>query len=152
MISRRWTAAAVAGLFLGAIPAVPVQAAEPAENALSSTDVYIRNLYPHEVNVATATYDSACGGWLVEGWWTIESGEKQLVAIAQGGSFLYYAESLGDDATWGGRALSVNVPDNKFSSCEKSLRRPGSTLNPITMRRYNYSALRSEIVLPLGRS
>jgi uncharacterized membrane protein len=149
MKSRRWTATAVAGLFLGITPAVPVQA---ADNVRSSTDVYIRNLYPHEVNVATATYDRTCRGWLVEGWWTIESGDQQLVATAQGGAFLYYAESLGDDATWGGRALSVNVPDNKFSSCDKSLRRPGSSLNPITMRRYNYSVLRSDIVVPLGRS
>jgi uncharacterized membrane protein len=149
MSTRHWTAVALAGLLIGSFFTVPAQASKPAENAIASTDIYIRNYHAHAIDVASAVYDNSCRGWLVEGWWTIDSGEQQHVATAQGGIFLFYAESVVDDTKWVGPALSVNVPDTKFSSCDSSLRKSGPSRSPIRMRQQNYNTFQSTYVAVL---
>lgn len=153
MRTRRCTAAATAGLILGFLPTVPAHAAEAVTGKDSTgaaiTRVTIQNRYPHRIDVVVGIRHGSCNEWLLTGWYNIESGDSKQVATVDTGAFLYYAYAPTDNHKWSGSVLHVNVPSNRFSTCDEYLQGSSAATRPIGMRLRTFTAGVSNYTLPL---
>jgi hypothetical protein len=141
---RRWAGVAAAGLILALVPVVPADANVPAQAGPAAraavTQVNITNRYPHQVQAFVGYDSSDCANWMVRGWFVIDSGDTRHVANTSGSSVLFWAESNGDDAVWDGSALTVNIPNERFGTCDTYLQQALPGTRRLGMRMRTFSA------------
>ncbi|MEU7908125.1 DUF1036 domain-containing protein [Actinoplanes sp. NPDC049118] len=138
MKTRPWIGAAVVGLILALVPVVRADAS-PASMMLTNTQVHITNRYPHQTQAIVAYRDSACTGWMVRGWFVIDSGDTRHVANTDRDYILFFAESNGDDTVWDGSVITVNVPNKRFGTCDTYLQQALPGTRPLGLRMRNFS-------------